>query len=243
MNKFRKIMVAVVAMALLVMGGTAVFAQQADGGNAAPSAQGNDQQRRPPHAQNGRFTDPAAVTEATADILGISVEELQAAREEATALVRAEAIAQAVADGQMTQEEADAILERIELGNVMRDIFNRESITAAVADALGMSVEEVEAAHENGIGLPQLAEEAGIEMSVVVESLEQAKADALQAAVDSGLITQEQADEINSRPLRRPHGNNGNRPPNGRPGGRPSNGAPNGAPQGNFNTAPNGFNG
>ena len=234
MNKFRKIVVTMVAMALLVMGGTAVFAQQADDGNAAPSFVNDGQQGRQNGQRNGRFTTPAAVAEATADILGIPVEELEAAHEEAVALVRAEAIAQAVADGEMTQEEADEILERIELGSVMRDIFNRESITAAVADALGMTVEDVEAAHEEGIRLPQLAEEAGLEMSVVMEALEQAKADALQEAVDSGLITQEQADEINSRPLRRPQQNNGHRP-HGRPNGQP----PNGAPQGDFD----GFNG
>lgn len=278
MNKFRKIMVTVVAMALLVMGGTAVFAQQADEGSSslilqtddgaqdglAPLEDGNGRQGRPQGhhgngGQNGRFFDRAAASEAIANALGITVEELEAALDEGTKLpdlaeslgvdmevvqaaieaVRAEAIAQAVADGTITQEQADAMAERAELRTVIRDIFDRDAMTAVAADVLGMSVEELEAAKADGVRFPELAEEAGIEMSVLADAMEQAKADALETAVADGLITQEQADEIGSREGK---GNRGHRGGNGdcAPGGRPNGGQQNGGqqPQGNFNAAP-----
>ena len=240
MNKFRKGIIVLVAMALLAMGGTAVFAQRSDGNNAAPPMQGDFQQGHPQQGQNGRFVDPAAVTAATADILGISVEELESAHDEAVTLVRTEAIAQAVADGRITQEEADQILERMELRSIAHDLFSRDMMVAVVADTLGMSVEELEAAHEDGVRLPELAAEAGIEMSDLGAAIEQAKTDTLQAAVDSGLITQEQADAIASH-NRPPHGHHPNG--QGRPNGQHGNFPPNGAPQGDFNAAPNNFNG
>jgi len=290
-------MVTVVAMALLVMGGTAVFAQQADNGNNAPIQQtddgtqgnfapfnqGNGHQGGPRGhgngGENGRLLDREATGEAIANALGITVEELQAAQEEGTTLpelaeslgvdmevvqaaieaARAEAIAQAVADGTITQEQADAMAERDALQAVMRDIFDHDAMAAATADLLGMTVEELQAAQDEGIRLPQLAEEAGIEMSVLADAMQQAKADALQTAVDDGLITQEQADAIASHDNNHPprglngdcdHGGQGG-PANGGPangghghgGGRPngqSNGQFNGQqqPQGDFNVAP-----
>lgn len=293
MNKFRKIMVTVVAMALLVMGGTAVFAQQADNDSSTPILQTNDGSQsdlaapfngnngRPGHPQghpggrDGGFVDRAVVNAAIADVLGISVEELQAAQDERIQLpdlaeslgvdmelvqaaieaVHAEAIAQAVADGTITQEQADAIAERAALQSIIRDIFDRDAMAAVTADALGMTVEELQAAHDEGIRLPELAAEAGIEMSVIGDAIEAAKAEALQTAVADGLITQEQADAITSRDNNRPRqGQNGDcglggqqgGPANGghgHGGGRP-NGQPNGQfngqqqPQGTFNAAP-----
>ena len=277
MNKFRKMTVTVVAMALLVMGGTAVFAQQVDEGSSTPILQTDDgsqddlaplnedtgqQNRSQGHrngGKNGRFLDREAASATIADALGITVEELQAAHEEGTTLpdlaeslgvemevveaaieaARAEAIAQAVADGTITQEEADAMAERAELQNVIRDIFDRDAMTAVAADVLGLTVEELEAAKEDGVRFPELAEEAGIEITVLTDAMEQAKADALQSAVDSGLITQEQADEIGSRVGGGNHG-----PRQGGHGGSHSGGRPSGdgqsAPQGTFNVAPTG---
>jgi len=264
-----------VAMAILVMGGTAVFAQQEDNGSVitvqqtddgqqgdfAPPDTGIEQQGRPqgrPNGQgNGRFLDREAMATVIADALGITVEELETAHEAGTKLpelaeslgvemevveaaiesARAEAIAQAVADGTITQEQADTMAERAELRNIVRDIFDRDEMAAITADVLGMTVEELEAAREEGTHLPELAEEAGVEMSVLTDAMEQAKADALQGAVDSGLITQEQADEIASHEGRGRGQRNGNCAPGGRPEGRP-NGAE--QPEGTFNVAPTG---
>ena len=269
MNKFRKIMVTVVAMALLVMGGTAVFAQQEDNGSVisvqqtddgqqgdfAPPDTGNQQQGRPNGQGNGRFLDREAARAVIADALGITVEELETAHEDGIKLpelaeslgvemevveaaieaARAEAIAQAVADGTITQEEADEIVERAELRNVIRDIFDYDAKEAVVAGVLGITVEELEAAEEAGIHLPELVEESGVEMSDIHDAIELAKAEALQDAVDSGLITQEQADEIASH-----EGNGRGKRGGGCQGGRP--GGPNGEaqPQDTFNVAPAG---
>jgi hypothetical protein len=283
MNKFRKIMVTVVAMALLVMGGTAVFAQQADNGSStpiqqtddgtqgdlAPFNQGNGQRGGPQGhgngGENGRLLDHDVASAAIADALGITVEELQAAQDEGTTLpdlaeslgvdmevvqaaiqaVRAEAIAQAVADGTITQEQADAMAERAALQTVIRDIFDRDAMDAVKADVLGMTVEELQAAQDEGIRLPQLAEEAGIEMSVLTDAMQQAKADALQTAVDDGLITQEQADTIASHAGPGNHGSRqggqGGHGGHGGQGGRPNGGGQlNGGQQsqGTFNAAP-----
>ncbi len=216
MNKFKKVMAVVVAIVLLVMGGTAVFAQQLDDGQDSFAQDG--QQGRPGGKQdgrenNGRFIDREAMAEAIADVLGITVEELEAAHEAGTKLpelakslgvemelvenaitaVRIEGVEQAAADGEITQEQVDRILEQIELQNVARDILDRDAMMVVVADTLGITAAEVEAADEAGVKLPQLAEEAGVDMRTVHEAINQAKIDGLQEAVESGLITQEQA--------------------------------------------------
>ena len=105
-----------------------------------------------------------------ADALGITVEELAAARETGTKLdelaaangttveaikeamlaATTDAINQAVASGEMTQAQADMVLAKIELQALARDIFSKEDAKAAAADAMGITVEELEAAHEAG---------------------------------------------------------------------------------------------
>ncbi len=282
MNKFRKVMIAVVAMALLVMGGTAVLAQTAEGGETdtplnesqpfgkdgeqGRPPQGDRSQGRPGGLGNGNFIDREAMTEAIAGALGITVEELEAAQEEGTKLpelaeslgvemetveaaktaVRIDGIEQAVADGDLTQEQADSMLEQMELRDVAHDILDRDAMTAVVADVLGMTVAELEAAQEEGTKLPELAEEAGVEMSAVREAMSQAKTDALQDAVDSGLITQEQAYEIANQHGRqqgqRGQGHGGNGCPQGGQGGQGGQGRPQGN-GGDFNTAPTEFDG
>ena len=110
--------------------------------------------------------------QALADALGITLEELQAAKEEA----RTAAIAQAVADGLLTQEQADQILSGegrfrggrgLHLGSDVGQEF--------LADALGISIEELQAA------------------------IDEVAAARLSAMVEAGVITQEQADMIAAR--------------------------------------------
>jgi len=192
MNKFRKIMVTVVAMALLVMGGTAVFAQQEDGGSSPITQQADDGQ--------GDFAGPNE----NGDL-----------------------------EGRPDGEENNCFLDR-------------EAVSIIIADALGITVEELEAAHEEGVRLPELAESLGVEIEVVEAAIESARAEALAQAVADGIITQEEADEIAS------HTGRGNHPPRGERGdgengstGRSDRlqngeGAPDGAPEGNPNVAPAG---
>jgi len=110
--------------------------------------------------------------QALADALGITLEELQAAQEAA----RAAAIAQAVDDGLLTQEQADQILSgeggfRGGPGPHLGPDGGKELL----ADALGISAEELEAA---------------------INEVEAAR---LAAMVESGAITQEQADMISAQ--------------------------------------------
>jgi hypothetical protein len=107
--------------------------------------------------------------QALADALGIALEELQAAQEEA----RAAAIAQAVTDGLLTQEQADELLSGE--GRFRGYHLGIGDSQEFLADALGISVEELQAA---------------------IDEVEAAR---LAAMVEAGIITQEQADMITAQ--------------------------------------------
>jgi hypothetical protein len=120
-----------------------------------------------------------------AEALGVTVDELQAAREQANQA----AIAQAVEGGIITQEQADEMLARRNLRSYMeRDVL--------LAEALGMSVEELEAAYADGETLSTLMSERELDAVTVRERLQAAYEGALAQAVADGVITQEQADEL-----------------------------------------------
>ncbi len=123
-----------------------------------------------------------------ADALGISLEELQAARAEAFAT----GLEQAVEAGRLTQEQADLMLA----GQVLRGLIDRQAITA---DILGLTVEELQAAHEEGKTLRDLLDEAGITAAEFAEQM-QARVEAIiDQAVADGLITAEQAEQLKNR--------------------------------------------
>lgn len=70
---------------------------------------------------------------------------------------------------------------------------------AAIADALGISVEAFEAAVEDGQTVQLLAADLGIDFADIQAVMNDLHADALQQAVADGLVTQEQADRMASR--------------------------------------------
>ena len=74
--------------------------------------------------------------------LGISVDELQAAQEEA----RQAGIDQAVADGNLTAEEADLM----QAGHALREYIDHEAI---MEDVLGLTMDELKAAREEGVSI------------------------------------------------------------------------------------------
>jgi hypothetical protein len=86
---------------------------------------------------------------------------------------------------------------------------------AAIAGALDMSVESLEAAIAEGKTPFVLAQELGIDFAEVQAAMDSVHAVALQQAVEDGLITQEQYDWIRSRSSGQPGRANGL---NGRPG-------------------------
>jgi hypothetical protein len=128
--------------------------------------------------------------------LGADPEAIEAAVQE----LHIEALEAAVADGAITQEEADELLAKMELRSVMRDIWGPEAQRAALAEALGITLEELEAANEDGLHIWDLVEERELDVATVQQAVEAARAAAIEAAVDQGLITQEQADEWGTRP-------------------------------------------
>ncbi|MCP4140665.1 MAG: hypothetical protein GY755_10320 [Chloroflexi bacterium] len=210
----KKILVAMVVAALvglLTVG--AVFAQKGD--NPFGGKRGSGDGDSPLHDY---------MSEAMADALGISVEELDAAREDggvralieeqglsedelSTLMqgVREKALAAAVADDAITQEEADAIQERGFGRDGKRGGQNGEKnealkgyMSEAMADALGISVEEFEAAREDG-GVRTLIEEQDLTTEELSALKDSAREKALEAAVEDGVITQEQADAAKER--------------------------------------------
>ncbi len=130
-----------------------------------------------------------------ADELGISVEELQAARSEA-----AEASLQAAIDsGDITQEQADLMRARQALmGTIDRG--------ALEAQALGMTVEELQAAREEGKFIPELIEEQGLTQEEFQEAVQAAYEQMVDQAVADGVITQAQADLLLSAGAQPGHG-------------------------------------
>ncbi|HQE91378.1 MAG TPA: hypothetical protein PLH19_03075 [Anaerolineae bacterium] len=120
-----------------------------------------------------------------ADALGITVDELQAAREAANQA----AIQQAVAEGLITQEEADAMQAR-------QNVRSYLTQDALLARALGMSLEDLQAAYKNGETLSTLMRAKGLDAATVREKLQTAYTAALAQAVKDGVITQEQADAM-----------------------------------------------
>lgn len=120
-----------------------------------------------------------------ADALGITVEELEIARQTANEA----AIAEAVARGYLSEEQAEMIQAR----NALKAYIDENAL---LAEALGISVDELQAAREEGTRLPTLIEELGLEAADVRASLQTAYDAAVQGAVDAGVITQEQADQI-----------------------------------------------
>lgn len=139
--------------------------------------------------------------------LGITVEELQAAQDS----VRTAAIDQAVADGILTQEQADQLKagEQVRVPFMGRGGAAQIDHEALLAEALGITVEELEAAKVE-------ARAAAVAQAVADGEITQEQADlmaarqafgsyqqaqtqaayaaALQAAVTAGSITQAQAD-------------------------------------------------
>ena len=143
--------------------------------------------------------------------LGISVEELEAAHEAAEDA----AIAQALADGTITQEQVDLK----EAKEAFKEVFDKKE---AKAEILGLTVEELESAKEAGTDKDELLANAGLTEEEFEAAFDQAKADALAEAVANGDITAEQAELIENAPERNGRG--------GRNGGRGNRGQGNGGP-------------
>ena len=124
-----------------------------------------------------------------AEALGITVEELQAAKEQA----HLAGIQQMIDEGFLTQPQADLMIARVKLNSYI----DRDALTAK---ALGITVEELQAARDEGKPMFQLMQELGLDPAAVRTAMNTAYQEAVQQAVTDGVITQEQADIILSLP-------------------------------------------
>jgi len=120
-----------------------------------------------------------------ANALGITVDELQAARQEA----REAAIADALAEGRITEEQAELLRAHA----AVKEAIDTQSLVAGV---LGMTVEELQQALVDGETPAAIIEGAGLTVAEFRTALNEAYQAEIQELVDGGVITQDQADQI-----------------------------------------------
>ncbi len=229
MNKFWKfgtILVGIVTV-FVVVGAAMTFAQEDTGTpGTTPAIFMQQEDGEGEQGEQPQIIDHEAVVEAIANALGITVEEVEAAKEEGTQLselaeslgvdiadveaaiqeVKEEAVNQALEDGTITEEQAERILSgegrrggkggRGNGGGLLREIIDQDAMNTAVADALGITVEELDAAKEEGTRLSELAEELGVDIAEVEAAKEAVVQEAVDQALEDGTITEEQAERI-----------------------------------------------
>jgi lambda repressor-like predicted transcriptional regulator len=176
----------------LTMATLPAFAQGDDATPAAPTTdwRGADSMEE---GEQGRHSGPHGFAggergDRLADLseqLGLSVVELQAAQQAA----REQSLARALADGRISQEQADLMTA----GQALREYVDRETI---MAGAMGITVDELTAAREDG-SLRDLM--ASIDRDELHASMQEAIEAAVAQAVADGVITQEQADLLAER--------------------------------------------
>lgn len=73
-------------------------------------------------------------------------------------------------------------------------------IHGAIADALGISVDQFEAAIDEGETLYSLSETYGVDFEELRQAMDEARAEALEQAIDDGVVTPEQAEWMGQMP-------------------------------------------
>ncbi len=126
-----------------------------------------------------------------AEALDISVDQLQSAREQA----RSAMLAEAVEKGYITEEQVALMEARAAL----RDYIDEQAL---LAEALGVTIDELEEAREAEKPLSVLIYELGLEPAEVRENIQAAYQKAVQQAADEGVITAEQAEQFQSDGVR-----------------------------------------
>jgi len=135
--------------------------------------------------RGGRFGTSFDYDAFIAEELGVSVADLQAARQAA----QEAALDQAVAEGVISAEQA----ELIKAGQALRQYIDHKEI---LSQALGIDAADLEAAREEGKSLPYLFGELGLEPEEIKTALQSAYEDVIQQAVDDGVITDSQAEQF-----------------------------------------------
>lgn len=170
--------------------------------------------------------DREAIREAVAGALGMTVEAFETAREADTSLeamaeeagvdmavireaaqaAHLEAINTALADGIITAEQAESLLERVENREAFSDVREtlRERIAEVIQNLFGVSTSDLRAAHQDGTSFDDLLEEYGIAREDLVSALNAAQEEVINGAVADGTLTQEQGTSFLERSTRNP---------------------------------------
>lgn len=108
-----------------------------------------------------------------------------------------DALSGLVDDGTITQEQADAVEEALAEARPERGPLQhlRDGLTT-VAEELGMTVDELRTALQDGQTIAQVAEAEGVELQTLVDALVASQLERLDQAVADGRLTQAQADQI-----------------------------------------------
>ncbi|HSJ55022.1 MAG TPA: hypothetical protein VLC52_14875 [Anaerolineae bacterium] len=142
--------------------------------------------------------------EALAGILGISVEEYDAAVEEAQGQV----VDEAVAEGWLTEEQAEMMRWRLEqapgagIGGFGKGFHMGgpgighlgNNLLSVAAEQLNMTLTELMDALQDGSSIADLAEEAGVDTQTIVDAYLAEVREDVDEAVSEGRMTQTQAD-------------------------------------------------
>jgi len=134
----------------------------------------------------------------------------------------ADAIAPLVADGTITQAQADAVIAALDAArpaDAMRGGRGGPGLDIA-AQALGMTAEDLHTALQGGQTLAQVAEAQGVDVQVVIDAMVAERTNHINDEVASGELTQEEADQKLADLAARVTDAVNNGRPQGGPGGR-----------------------
>jgi len=190
----KRVLLAVVTLALLGVFAGAALAQT-------------------PPAQNRLGTDMPALFQTFLDrfasILGVDKDRIVAAAKEAGK----QTVDEAVRQGKITAEQAERIKARIDEGQFFPCPFPGRKAPGfggprldALAQALGMTTEELRAQLEQGKKVADIAREKGLTEEQLRQKLLEARIQAIRQAVEEGKIPQEKADEMIQRLQNAPQG-------------------------------------
>ncbi len=221
MKKTWLLIAAALVGVLILSAGAAVYAY-AQGGTPTPEPPrgfGHGRGFGPDHGlahPDGPLHD--YLQSAIADALGVSVDELQSqtpwqiaqaqglSQDEFAARMqqaREAAIDAALADGAITQEQADW-LRAHPAGHGPKDHANggalRPYLDDAIAAAFGLTSDQWQTMRENGQSLWDYAAEQGMTVADFQSKMESARNAAIDAALADGAITQQQADALRNAP-------------------------------------------
>jgi polyhydroxyalkanoate synthesis regulator phasin len=108
-----------------------------------------------------------------------------------------ELLQELVDGGTITADQADAVTEHLVANAPERGGRgpHRAHAGEAVAEALGLEVDEVRDALRAGTTIADLAEQQGVDVQVVIDAMVAEAEEHLATAVENGRLTQEEADE------------------------------------------------